>query len=238
MSAPVVLITSHRGGAMKTSLTLALAMTLAKDGSNVVIVDPSIAGGASSIGAPQQPAGTRETDQGIRHHESLPITFLSRPGSLGSLEQIEDLLDGANRERADVILVDSHSLNRSEVELITRFATLVIAAAPAGVIPFRSLPPFLEMLRELRAQPGRSFSVLGVMTGVGATRGTDADLERHTQRQLAPIVSSGVFPHDESWRVAISKGEIPPPPPPKSFMDSNLRLIAKDVTGAIEKVSL
>ncbi len=223
---------------MKTSLTLALGMTIAADQTRVVIIDPSIAGGAFGIGEPPPSAGTKSQKSGIRYHPELPITFLSRPGSLGALDTIEAIIDDANRERAELILIDAHSLNRAEIELLARFTSLVIAVVPAGVISFRSLPPFLETLRELRALPGRTFSVLAVMTGVGVTRGKEAELERHTQKQLRPIISAGIFPHDESWRVAISKGELPPPPPPKSFMESNLQLISKDVMDSIAKATL
>jgi cellulose biosynthesis protein BcsQ len=207
-SAPIIAIASHRGGSWKSSLAAGLALQLARSGVSVALVDPARAGGLAAADSDSLVATTLASLK-LRTHTEIPLRLLHRPELLRAERPGQQLAEIGDQLAADVVLVDLPTASREEMASLLRDVRLVIITVPVDVVSFRSLPPFLEQLKEQRAMPGRSFDVRAVLTGTSQDNPRLREIGERIADHLQPILLPGSLPLDDSYGARISSGSFP-----------------------------
>lgn len=224
-------VASHRGGSLKTTLTALLGVQLAVSGVPTVILDCAEAGGAFglrdeefahsvSFAGPQGPLTRRE-------HTMVPLTVVHAPGLLAERGLLRAAASAAVDGAKVLAIADLPTCGREELDNATRDADMVLTTVPSDGTSFRSIMPFLDALKELRARPGRSFEVraVQVLTGVRVLQG--AQMDRFIARHLSPILAQGHIPFDEALAELVHQGGFPSLEFVEEF--SHIHLLAAEV---------
>jgi MinD-like ATPase involved in chromosome partitioning or flagellar assembly len=167
---PIICVTSPKGGAGKTTVSLNLAVALARRGRRVVLVDADSNGLLAAVRAREEPApGVSDIVEGSLTledaylHTRLP-TLRILPSGLGELEPISprgwaSVLEQV-RDDAELVLVDCppsvYGATRA-VASVASHALMVVSADPAAC---RAVYAHQQALR---AQANESLELLGIV---------------------------------------------------------------------------
>jgi chromosome partitioning protein len=170
-TAPAICVTSPKGGAGKTTVSLNLGVALARQGKRVVLVDADANGILLALNAHAR-GGVGVHDMMVRRakleHVAIPtkvaglrIVAFGNPNGIAGATRSAWLgvLDQARRE-ADVVLVDTSAGLYGPAGEACAAASHVLVVLPAEPTAIRALPGHLDRLAAL----GRSGSaVLGIV---------------------------------------------------------------------------
>ncbi len=209
MTKPNLIITaSHRGGSWKSATSAGLAIALANADENTLLVDPAKAGGLASF---RSQAMSRKTLQSreILSHQLLPLNLVKMPEILSGNEKMDVLFHLAEEIGATNVIVDLPMTSREELSGLLKRANLLLITIPVDVISFRSLPTFLEILKEERSLPGRFFDTRSILTGTNEESPRLAGLENVMREHLLPILLSSKIPLDHDFGKSFRSGMLP-----------------------------
>ncbi|MEQ8821792.1 MAG: hypothetical protein RLY93_16260 [Sumerlaeia bacterium] len=213
---PVVLVLSHRGGSGKTALAAGIASDWADLGEKPLLVDCAAAGGASALFGRYLPADFvfpvwrgEEKPFPMVQEGGMSMRFLKAGPALKDPQAAERLREGAAKARCTSVVVDLPACGRSELEPLLRVATLVLLVMPVDALAFRGSRPFLEMIQEERARPGRDFQSVVVVNGTGVKNPAKEHTEVFLRQYLGPILAPVEIPHDPSLKAGMAKGILP-----------------------------
>ena len=141
-----VALISQKGGVGKTTLTINLAAAAQQDGLQVVIADTD----------PQQ--STYEWYRGRREQHPLPYVAQAFPKSIG------DVIEKAERNGADLLVIDTSPNSTEESLAVAERADLLIVPCAPSFIDLRALKR-TEKIIQLSAKP--AYAVLNLCPPVG-----------------------------------------------------------------------
>jgi chromosome partitioning protein len=141
-----VALISQKGGVGKTTLTINLAAAAQQDGLQVVIADTD----------PQQ--STYEWYRGRREQHPLPYVAQAFPKSIG------DVIEKAERNGADLLVIDTSPNSTEESLAVAEHADLLIVPCAPSFIDLRALKR-TEKIIQLSAKP--AYAVLNLCPPVG-----------------------------------------------------------------------
>ena len=163
-----VLVTSALPGDGKTTVSTNLALTLAREGKRVLLIDADLRGGRvdTMLGLPPAPGLGEVLRKQVSFDEAvmqLPtgggrqLHVLSRgsakvdPASLLAADEVHEMLTRA-RSLYDMIVIDTPPVNSvADAALLTRHTDGVLVVARAGVTGREALVFAIEQLRIVRA---------------------------------------------------------------------------------------
>jgi len=224
----IVVVCSHRGGAWKSSVSAGLALELARGGIAVVIVDPAKAGGLSTFDSPDFRGLSTDHGKG-RSHDRYPLSVVHLPEVLSSERPGPELRSLAMELGAAVVIVDLPTAASAELASLLRDTHVAIATVPVDAVSFRALPPFLELLKEQRTMPGRSFAVRAAIVGAEEQSPRMKELGRVIGEHLQPILLRACLPVDEEYGALIASGSFPPVQDPGTPMALALEQLEGEV---------
>lgn len=184
-SGRVVTVASPKGGCGKTTVSLNVALSLARQGRSVVLVDADINGDVlSAINARQKAdAGVFDVLLGIAELDDAVLdTVLPRfkilPAVGGELPRAEtfyaDLTEEWRRvlndlsQRAEIVIVDAPAGMFGVAHQVLSTCTHVVGVLQAEVVANRSFSRFMETIRSMPAE--RRPETLGVVINMVQTR--------------------------------------------------------------------
>ena len=230
---PVVVVCSHRGASWKSALTAGLSLELAASGLTVAIVDPAKAGGLAAADGHEWRA--TEGVAKCRSHGRHPLHLLHAPELLTKEAPGREATRLTASLVPHLVMLDLPMASREELGAVLRHAHLVLVTMPIDVVSFRSIPPFLEQLREQRAMPGRSFNVRCVLTGLSSESPRLRELAKTIRDHLGPILTSSDFPPDADFGADIRNGSFPTEPAAGSALATAFSALAEEVRGSLSE---
>ncbi len=239
-TADMIVVASHRGGSLKTTLSAMLALALARREVDVLLADLAMAGGAFSLDSPELTTaralqGMALPDARLRGHRRLSLRMLHAPRGLADPAGFGEIRGRLLSPKPDLVIVDTPACGREELAGLLKMATLLLITLPSNALALRSLAPFLQTVSEIRSLPGRSFEVAVVPTGTGGRSSEAAALDRYVNRYLGPIMCGASIPIDDSIAATVSAGKLPEVAEDNSMSGSNLTLLTAAVLERLKR---
>lgn len=220
----LIVVTSHRGGSMKSTVSALLAQALAERGRRTVLVDAAIAGGVASLAderlqAESAPIGNVQ----LRKMRGLPLVVVHDPDILEERAELPGLLDWAAQDSTEYLILDLPGIETDELRVLASRASIVLLTVPADALALRSLLPFLRDVQAQRALPGRDFATIALPVRTGVQSPTGIATDRFIQEHLSPLMVGATMPADDRLAAQVSSGHFPSDLSP--LLRSNLDLL-------------
>jgi cellulose biosynthesis protein BcsQ len=231
MSAPRrIAIVSHRGGSMKSTLAAMLGLAFAAEGTDTLVADLSAGGGSAQLHHELLADETTAFDERgvrvpLRRHRTLPLSVVHAGWFIAASEarRMRSLENWANRH--EVAILDSPATSQEVLRDFLAPMDLVLVTLPSDAVAVRGAVRFLEILREVRAMPGRRFSVAVIPTGTGKRSHENIAIDRFTNEALAPLLLGASLPWDEGLAAQVSDARLPELETLSPLVRSNIELL-------------
>jgi cellulose biosynthesis protein BcsQ len=237
----VIIVTSHRGGSLKSSLASALSWKLATLGNRTALLDCTPTGGAFSLESPlhavsNAPAENHPAAARAKRHTELPLAMNHLGRLPASSSEFRTILAALGTEATHVV-VDAPVCSKAELDLLASASDLVLVTIPSDANCLRSITPFLQVLQEIRAAPGRAFRIKGILVRTGIPLEECVVVDQFLEDTLAPMLSGAQIPFDEPARRTISAAQAPDQVDEQSPIHSHLSLLATELLELLETAS-
>lgn len=229
-----IAIVSHRGGSMKSTLAATLGLAFAEEGTDTLIADLASGGGSAQLNHELLSEETTAIDERgvrvpLRRHRTLPLSVVHAGWFIAATEarRMRSLENWANRH--EVAILDSPATSHDVLRDFLAPMDLVLVALPSDAVAVRGAVRFLEILREVRAMPGRRFSVAVVPTGTGKRSHENIAIDRFTNETLAPLLLGASLPWDEGLAAQVADARLPELEGLSSAVRSNIALLRSEI---------
>jgi cellulose biosynthesis protein BcsQ len=193
-----ILVTSHCGGSGKSSTAAALAWMLASLNHPTLLLDLAAAGGCSVFDSPLLSRALLGGDT-QRRHAKHPLAIAHRADLLSNPLLFEQVLADATADGIQAIVIDLPESTPEELIALSVLVDLMLVTVPADALALRRLGPMLEIVKECRARPGRTFKTRILPTLSRPDLIHHAEIEAYLKEHLSPLLFDARIPLDEAF---------------------------------------
>lgn len=213
-----LLIASQKGGVGKTTTAISLATAAARTGRRVLLADAdplaSITAalqlepgnGRPRLGAAGRPGRWALWEGAISGGDLLTPHDPQSESEAGLAAMLQRIAAPDLADRYDLVVLDAPPLLGPRTRLLLAGCDEMLLVSRADPLGFRTLPPFLQLLKEIKQGAGKP-SFHGILLVLPPGQAAEGPWETQLRALLGGRVLTPAVPHDETVGTAALHGQ-------------------------------